>query len=153
MAGVLDKSLGCMEFGGSLGAPLGRKELGSGMSFILCTVASSGKEVVRQNTSLNLVSMFVHDLGEDSSVLDLVAIRKPIFFIMREVRSHVAEGAVDEEAVEIVHFGSGPVMVGSPGSEALEDLTKAGFVNIVSIDSDVGFGDGDAVGGEERIDL
>jgi len=60
---------------------------------------------------------------------------------------------VNEEVIEIVHFGGGPVMVGSSGTEASKDLTKAGFVNVISIDSDVGFGDGNVIGREERIDL
>lgn len=153
MSGVLDKSLGCMEFGGSLGEPFGRQELSSWMSFILRSVASSWKEVVGQNASLNLVSMLIHDLSEDSHILSLVAGGDSIFFGVGEVRSHITEGTVDEKVVEIMHVWFGPVTVRCSSSEALEDLTKAGFVNIVSIDSDMGFGDGDVIGREERIDL
>lgn len=153
VSSVLDKSLGCMEFGGSLGEPRGRQELGSGMRFILGSVASSRKEVVRQNTCLNLVSMFVHDLSEDSHILSLVAGGESVFFGIGEVGSHITEGTVDEKGVEIMNVWFGPMMVRRSCSEALEDLTKTGFVNIISIDSDVGFGDGNVIGREERIDL
>lgn len=153
MSGVLDKSLGCMEFGGSLGEPCRRQELSGWMGLILRSVASSRKEVVRQNCSLNLVSVLVHDLSEDSHILSLVAGGESIFFGIGEVGSHISEGAVDEKGVEIMIVWFGPMVVRRSCSEALEDLTKTGFVDIVSIDPDVGFGDGNAVGREERIDL
>lgn len=153
VSGVLDKSLGCMEFGGSLGEPFGGQELSGWMSLILRSVASSWKEVVRQNCSLNLVSMLVHDLSEDSHILSLVAVGDSIFFGVGEVGSHITEGTVDEKVVEIMNMWFGPMVVRRSCSKALVDLLKTRLVNTVSIDSDMGFGDRDVIGREERIDL